>query len=128
MGGEGAEVRLDLDAGTEARVRTGRSTRIRISPKKKRFKVQFVVAFDENDPDQRDDMATLSADDGSYESALAIAEGRSAPGGKKLVFENVEPGKRYSLKIDRGPSGDPYFVFRGVMATEAVLAKIKFTG
>ncbi len=87
--------------------------------------LQLKVLNDPDAPDVSDISATLTSQDGKYNTTLKFAEAKAADGGKLLIFKRVKPGKKYSLQIDPGAGGKPYTVFREQMVTKELAAKMK---
>jgi hypothetical protein len=118
---------ITYEQGSQQRisVTTGKSHLIRL---KKGRKIAVMVMFDPGDPKQQDDSATLKSSDGAYSKQVLIKDGEDIDGGKRLIFEDVHPDKVYSLQIDPGAEGEPFFVFRNINVTEETLKRIEYQG
>jgi len=127
MGNSDGEGAITYEQGSQQgiSVTTGKGYVIKL---KKGYKIAFMVMFDPGDPKQQDDSATLQSSDGAYSKQLLIKDGEDIDGGKRLIFEDVHPDKVYSLQIDPGAEGEPFFVFRKIKVTEETLQKIGYQG
>jgi len=84
--------------------------------------VEVIVTLDIDpaDPRAADDRFILAADDGSAEVVKTVKDD-AVPGDKKttLVFTLPDPRKTYSIRIDPGAEGAPYWHARGITAAQA---------
>lgn len=86
-----------------------------------RGKTVLEVTFDidPEDPTSRDDKITLSADDGSYKKTLTCKDDVKAGDRKTtLRWEGLDTSKKYSLEVDPGKEGKPYFLAKSFSVTE----------
>jgi len=74
--------------------------------------LEVEVAVDPADPATHDDSFTLRSADGAYEMKKTVADDVK-PGDQvvTLRFTGVEPAAKYSLEVDPGAGGEPYFLF-----------------
>lgn len=74
------------------------------------FRISFEI--DPNDVSCADDTFTLQSTDGSYEQVKTVKDDLIAGNNKMdLLFDGVDSSLSYSLKIDPGSGGSPYFIF-----------------
>ncbi len=115
------EVTLDKskDTAKEPTLQSGRMYNIKV----KVNHLSVTLHFDPDDPERKDDSATLEAVDGSYRKTLPLSGGRVDGDSVTLKFRKVKPGKAYNFLIDPGSEGPPYYVAKNVMLTKDMLAQ-----
>lgn len=83
------------------------------------------LPIDPADPRATDDSFTLSSSDGSYQKTLGTKHD-AIPGDKSLdlVFDGIDRSLVYSLEVDPGKDGTPYFVFESMPYSKIVSDKL----
>lgn len=99
------------------RISSGKTYRIRV----KVFNVKIEIHCDPDDPTRTDDSATLESTDGAYKKTLQWDDGEKVDNGVIFKFPDVQPDKSYSLLIDQGKEGEPFYAFKNVEATKELL-------
>ena len=85
----------------------------KVSLEKPKVSLYVRLGIDPNDAATKDDKFQLSSTDGgSYQQTKTVRDDL-VKGDRcvDLIFTGIRPDLKYSLKIDPGKEGEPYFIF-----------------